>query len=275
MKTIGFNWTAESDDGVFRENSSKAFATQQACYEDMMNHAIDKMKWNVEWEDFDECEPSKRSDGIVSAKVPIEHKLEVNTDKITHTSYSGTYYYEIEPIVVSDEEAKRMEAVRNWITRKDGYDGGILELTNNYTKCNDIGAWESVVQYWECNVPACPSEVPEDLDDAVLNMHLQIQKVADETNRRIRQYVFEPTASKIAAVYNIDGENRLYYYDLDDRNDLDHYFDNEESIIATYVLTRDDSSEEPVFYKEMPVSTVTKMVMDAGKRLEQRQMETT
>ena len=46
-----YAWTAKSDDGCFEDKSEKVFNTQEECYMDMMNHAIDKMKWNVEYED--------------------------------------------------------------------------------------------------------------------------------------------------------------------------------------------------------------------------------
>lgn len=258
MKTIGFKWTSERDEGglCYQEESGKAFAMQQSCFEDMLRHATSKM---------------------LSAKCPTKCNLEVNTDKITYTSYSGTYTYEIKPIEVPDEETERMEAVRNWITRKDGYDGGIMNLTQAYMKCNDADAWDSVVEYWESNVPACPSEGPEDLDDLVLKMHLQIQEVADETNRRILRYISENAnaAKKIAVVYSVFGRRQLYLYDLDDWNDCQHYFDEEQSIVAAYVQKCNKEAEEPVFYRETPVKDVTRMVLDAEKRLEQRQMETT
>lgn len=266
MKTIGYKWTATSDDGVFHAESGKAFSSQKSCYKDMLNHAVEKMKWNVEWEDFDECGTSTREDGLVFAKIPIGYNLEVNTHKIVHTSYSGTYTYEIQPIEVDDEEAKRLEVVRKWITGEDGNDGALCDITEAYTRCNNHLAWEEVAEDWDASVPCRPTPAPADLDDAVLNMHLRIQSIANKINERIQQY-YNVTEKKIAVVYRVNGEHRLYHYSLDDLNDCTHFFEDEQMIMATYVLTRDYNCEEQTFYKEMSVKSVTDMVLAAEKIL--------
>lgn len=263
MKTIGYEWTATSNDGVVDVDSVKAFSSQKACYEDMMNHAVETLKWNIEWEDFDDC---GTEDGLVIAKIPIGYNLEVNTHKIVRTSNSGTYTYEIKPIEVDDEEAERLEVVRKWITGEDGNDGALCDITDAYTRCDNHLAWEEVVEDWDSSVPSRPTVAPADLDDAVLNMHLCIQSIANKINERIQQYC-NVTEKKIAVVYRVNGEHRLYHYSLDDLNDCTHFFEDEQMIESTYVLTRDYNCEEHTFYKEMPVQSVTDMVLAAEKIL--------
>ena len=55
-KGKNFKWVAKSDDGVFEDESTRCFATQKECYDDMRNHALEKMKWNTEYEhDLEDC----------------------------------------------------------------------------------------------------------------------------------------------------------------------------------------------------------------------------
>ena len=91
-----YRWTASSDDGSFSDSSAKTFDTQAECYMDMMNHAIDKMKWNVEWNDVcDDCVIVPNKDGILIGSSCIEYNAQFFTDKIIHKSYSGIYTYSI------------------------------------------------------------------------------------------------------------------------------------------------------------------------------------
>ena len=50
-----YSWKAKSDDGAFEDNG-KCFATKEDAYNDMRNHALEKMKWNTEWCDFHQIE---------------------------------------------------------------------------------------------------------------------------------------------------------------------------------------------------------------------------
>ena len=76
-------WIANCDDGSFEDRSSRMFATQKEAYEDMRNAALEKMKWNTEFdEDFDEI-------------MPITYEVEFYPNKIIHKSYSGVYTYEM------------------------------------------------------------------------------------------------------------------------------------------------------------------------------------
>lgn len=83
---IKYKWFAESNDGAFEDESRKSFDTKQECYNDMRNAALEKMKWNTEFdEDFGDL-----NDGDY-----IGYKVKFSKDKIIHESYSGIYTYEI------------------------------------------------------------------------------------------------------------------------------------------------------------------------------------
>ena len=78
-----YHWRAYSDDGGFEDESTKDFETEKEAYEDMRNAALEKMKWNTEYdEDFED-------------DVPIGYTVIFEKNKITHSSYSGLYVYEI------------------------------------------------------------------------------------------------------------------------------------------------------------------------------------
>lgn len=105
-----FKWIAESDDGSFHDESSRIFATQRECYEDMLIAATEKMRWNVTYNDvIEDCEIYEE-DGLV--KTPgemidyggehapgdnwaIGYRLECHPHMIQHASYSGLYTYRI------------------------------------------------------------------------------------------------------------------------------------------------------------------------------------
>ena len=81
-----FKWVAKSDDGAFEDESRRCFATRKECYEDMRNHALEKMKWNTEYDD-------DFSDLLDDDYIGYEVKFK--QDEIVHTSYSGVYTYTI------------------------------------------------------------------------------------------------------------------------------------------------------------------------------------
>lgn len=79
-----YYWAATCDDGSFEDESKTKFKTQRECYNDMRQNALEKMKWNTEYDDdFD-----TPTDEIV-------YSVMFSPNKITHNSYSGTYTYEI------------------------------------------------------------------------------------------------------------------------------------------------------------------------------------
>ncbi len=78
-----FYWKAECTDGIYEDESEKGFITKREAYNDMRNSALEKMKWNTEFdEDFEEGGE-------------IDYEVEFSQDRITHRSYSGEYIYEI------------------------------------------------------------------------------------------------------------------------------------------------------------------------------------
>ena len=94
-------WTAISDDGCFEDKSEKVFDTQEECYMDMMNHAVNKMKWNVAYGDVTEDQHLIDDNGLIRTDEKsmqggfIGYEARFYPHKIVHTSYSGTYTYEI------------------------------------------------------------------------------------------------------------------------------------------------------------------------------------
>lgn len=90
-----FMWKAHSDDGSYLEESRK-FNSQEECYADMMSAALEKMKWNMDWDDVtSDTGASENPEGIVTAKDGIRYTLLAKPDMITHTSYSGKYTWEM------------------------------------------------------------------------------------------------------------------------------------------------------------------------------------
>lgn len=88
-----YSWKAKSDDGAFEDKGHRWFDSKREAYEDMREYAFEKMMWNTEWEDVDENNS-------------IGYDMHLSRNKIVHTSYSGTYTYEIvekkEQVVVYD-----------------------------------------------------------------------------------------------------------------------------------------------------------------------------
>lgn len=82
MKRYG--WIASSNDGSYEDNGG-LFETHEEAYKDMRNHALEKMKWNTEWEDF----------SYLSDEDFIAYDVQFSRNSIVHRSYSGIYTYEI------------------------------------------------------------------------------------------------------------------------------------------------------------------------------------
>ena len=105
-----FKWVAESDDGCFNDESVRSFPTQEECYMDMMNHAVNKMKWNIDYKDVTSDVELYEEDGLVKTSGEIAkgyfdppaednwcigYRLECHPHMIQHKSYSGIYTYKI------------------------------------------------------------------------------------------------------------------------------------------------------------------------------------
>ena len=81
-----YKWFASSDDGSFYEESNDIFYSEKDAYEDMRKAALEKMKWNTEYdEDFED-------------DTPIGYSVSFSKNEIVHQSYSGTYTYRIEEV---------------------------------------------------------------------------------------------------------------------------------------------------------------------------------
>ena len=94
IKEIGrlkYKWVANCSDGNFDDCSKRMFETKKECYIDMRNNALEKMKWNTEYTDFE------------SENDSIGYEVSFKQDKITHNSYSGLYTYEIVEVTEMDE----------------------------------------------------------------------------------------------------------------------------------------------------------------------------
>lgn len=76
-----YSWKAKSDDGCY-ETQGMLFSTKQEAYNDMRHYALEKMKWNTEWEDVEEDDT-------------IGYEVHFSRNKIVHESYSGIYTYKI------------------------------------------------------------------------------------------------------------------------------------------------------------------------------------
>lgn len=126
-----YSWKAKSDDGAFEDNG-KCFATKEDAYNDMRNHALEKMKWNTEWSDFSD----------MAKEDWIGYNVKFHQEYIIHESYSGTYTYEIvevqervykydrdwevidsfEPKIGRDWEVCFIEGVGTmWMNNEEGY----------------------------------------------------------------------------------------------------------------------------------------------------------
>ena len=81
-----FKWIAKSDDGAFEDESTKVFDSKKDCYEDMRNLALEKMKWNTEYDD---------DFSYLLDDDYIGYEVKFKQDEIVHTSYSGVYTYKI------------------------------------------------------------------------------------------------------------------------------------------------------------------------------------
>ena len=79
-----YYWVARCEDGAFNDESEICFKTKREAYNAMRNAALDKMKWNTEYDEDFEDDDSE-----------IFYEVEFHKDKIIHRSYSGTYVYEI------------------------------------------------------------------------------------------------------------------------------------------------------------------------------------
>lgn len=171
-----FKWIAKSDDGVFEDESTEVFYSEKDCYEDMRNHALDKMKWNTEYdEDL----------SYLLNEEYIGYEVKFKQNEIVHTSYSGVYTYKIIENMEKEEKLSQRltrqyldctqqakDEVRRILNNVEGnkiiLDGvlGILVLSNSGEieehRCEGIHIEENVLSFdfgWmevkEWNILSC------------------------------------------------------------------------------------------------------------------------
>ena len=86
---IKYKWVAECSDGSFNDESRESYETKEECYCYMRDAALEKMKWNTEYQqDFDNEEDS------------IGYEVSFSQNEIKHISYSGTYTYKIIEVTI-------------------------------------------------------------------------------------------------------------------------------------------------------------------------------
>ena len=77
-----YKWAGYSHDTAYQVSSEKLFDSEEECYNDMRNAALEKMKWNTEYsEDYNDTDDA------------VTYKVYFNTWMIAHSSYSGVYVY--------------------------------------------------------------------------------------------------------------------------------------------------------------------------------------
>lgn len=88
---VKYKWVAECSDGAFNDESRELYKTKEECYCYMRDAALEKMKWNTEYnQDFDDEEDS------------IGYEVSFSQNEITHRSYSGLYVYKIVEVCHAD-----------------------------------------------------------------------------------------------------------------------------------------------------------------------------
>lgn len=110
-----YRWFASSNDGCYEISGRKFFSSKKDCYNDMRDAVLKKMKWNTDFSvDFGD------DDEIIG------YDVKFSKNKIVHTSYSGTYTYEIDEFEKLDERygltmygETTASGGRIWIDRND------------------------------------------------------------------------------------------------------------------------------------------------------------
>ena len=97
ITTVKFTWYATGDGGCYMDKADRVFDTQEECYADMVQHATQKMIWNVEWDDVAEG-GREEPDGVYRSHAFSDHKTCYYPHKIEHDSYSGHYVWEIRAV---------------------------------------------------------------------------------------------------------------------------------------------------------------------------------
>lgn len=103
-------WVAYSNDHSYEDFSRGSFNNKKDCYDDMRNVALEKMKWNTNYdEDYADADS-------------VSYKVRFTQDMIIHQSFSGVYVYKI---VGENEDVKWedifTEEFNEWLKKMDLY----------------------------------------------------------------------------------------------------------------------------------------------------------
>lgn len=115
-----YTWKAFSNDGSFEDDAKIKFDTKKEAYVNMRHHALTKMKWNTEWEDFDD----------VMENDYIGYSVKFHPDYIIHESYSGVYTYQIVEVPERVTLYGRTWEIISSYTPEDMVDWEVCELPN-------------------------------------------------------------------------------------------------------------------------------------------------
>lgn len=142
-----WKWVAKSDDGCFDDASKYLFDNLKDAYNDMREAVLERMKLNTDYDE--DCEYA--NDGLIT------YHVDFRPMRIEHTSYRGTYRYEIVPARLEDglrmtkkPKVSREEATmfismygfnRIWATFYGGKSNIEFELDGWYGETGIISEW--------------------------------------------------------------------------------------------------------------------------------------
>lgn len=87
-----WKWIAKSDDGCLNDASKYLFDNLKDAYNDMREAVLERMKLNTDYDE--DC--AYANDGLIT------YHVDFRPMRIEHTSYRGTYRYEIVPAALED-----------------------------------------------------------------------------------------------------------------------------------------------------------------------------
>lgn len=89
-----YTWICYCDKTEYICESEKMFDNKEDCYNDMRNAALEKMKWNTQYEEdlLPLCEMGNNEDEYIG------YSVKFNKNYISHNSYSGEYVYTIHEV---------------------------------------------------------------------------------------------------------------------------------------------------------------------------------
>ena len=141
-----YRWIAVSTDGSYEDNSQEDCLTLKDIYIDMRNRVLEKMAWNIEFEDFEGEENSF-----------IGYKAEFSVREITHHSYSGFYIYRV--LEVGREREELIDLIKKANVESISYCGGLCYRENGSYYCKfgttaiypieEVDIWELLRIYGE------------------------------------------------------------------------------------------------------------------------------